>query len=46
MLIRLMKASGAGPIELEEISRDMRRWGRGSTFIDVSDAGKRLLRIK
>jgi hypothetical protein len=46
MLIRLMKASGAGPVELDEISRDMRRWGRGSTPIDVSDVGKRLLRIK
>ena len=46
MLIRLMKASGAGPIELQEVERDMRRWARGSTFIDVTDVGKRLLRIR
>jgi hypothetical protein len=46
MLLRLMKASGAGPIELQEVERSMKRWARGSTFIDVTDVGKRLLHIK
>jgi hypothetical protein len=30
---------------MEEIERDIRRWGRGSIFLDVSETGLRLLRI-
>jgi hypothetical protein len=45
-LLRLLKASGATPVQLEEVARDMERWGRGSTFIDCNDTGRRLLRIK
>jgi hypothetical protein len=44
-LLRLLKASGATPGELEEIERDIQRWGRGSTFIEVNEIGRRLLRI-
>jgi hypothetical protein len=45
-LLRLLKASGAKPAELEEIERDMKQQGRGSTFIDVNETGRRLLRIQ
>jgi hypothetical protein len=31
---------------LNEIERDMKQQGRGSTFIDVNETGRRLLRIK
>jgi hypothetical protein len=44
-LLRLLKASGATPGELEEIERDIQRWGRGSTFIEVNEIERRLLRI-
>jgi hypothetical protein len=44
-LLRLLKASGATPTDMEEIERDIRRWGRGSIFLDVSETGLRLLRI-
>jgi hypothetical protein len=30
---------------LAEIERDMKQQGRGSTFIDVNETGRRLLRI-
>jgi hypothetical protein len=30
---------------MEEIERDIARWGRGSTLIDVNETGLRLLRI-
>jgi hypothetical protein len=45
-LLRVLAASGATPAQLDEVVKDMRRWGRGSTFIEVNDAGRRLLRIK
>jgi hypothetical protein len=45
-LLRVLAASGATPAQLDEVVKDMRRWGRGSTFIDINDAGRRLLRIK
>jgi hypothetical protein len=44
-LLRLLKASGATTAEMEEIERDISRWGRGSIFIDVNETGRRLLRI-
>jgi hypothetical protein len=44
-LLRLLKASGAATAELEEIERDIGRWGRGSTLIDVNETGRQLLRI-
>jgi hypothetical protein len=44
-LLRLLKASGATAPEMEEIVRDISRWGRGSIFIDVNETGRRLLRI-
>ena len=47
-LLRLLKASGATPAEMDEIERDMKqqgRGGRGSTFIEVNETGRRLLRI-
>jgi hypothetical protein len=31
--------------QMDEIADDMRRMGRGSTFIEVNDVGHRLLRI-
>jgi hypothetical protein len=30
---------------MEEIERDISRWGRGSILIDVNETGRRLLRI-
>jgi hypothetical protein len=33
------------PAEMEEIERDISRWGRGSVFIEVNENGRRLLRI-
>jgi hypothetical protein len=30
---------------MDEIERNISRWGRGSVFIDVSETGLRLLRI-
>jgi hypothetical protein len=44
-LLRLLKASGATPAELDEIERDMKQQGRSSTFISVNETGRRLLRI-
>jgi hypothetical protein len=44
-LLRLFKASGATPAEMEEIERDMKQQGRGSTFIEVNETERRLLRI-
>ena len=44
-LLRLLKASGATTAEMGEIERDMSRWGRGNTFIEVNETGRRLLRI-
>jgi hypothetical protein len=35
-LLRLFKASGATPPEVDKIEGDIRRWGRGSTFIEVN----------
>ena len=28
-------------VQLDEVERDMARWGRGSTFIEVNDIGRR-----
>jgi hypothetical protein len=44
-LLRLLKASGATTAEMDEVERDIRRWGRGSTLIDVNETGRRLMRI-
>jgi hypothetical protein len=44
-LLRLLKASGATAAAMEEIERDISRWGRDSIFIDVNETGCRLLRI-
>jgi hypothetical protein len=44
-LLRLLKASGATPSEMEEIERDMKQQSRGSTCITVNETGRRLLRI-
>ena|ERR1700733_988250 len=45
-LLRLLKASGATTAQMDEIADDMRRMGRGSTFIEVNDVGYKLLRIR
>jgi hypothetical protein len=45
-LLRLLKASGANPAQMEEIENSIRQWGRGSTFISVNDTGRRLLQIR
>jgi hypothetical protein len=37
--------NGATPSEMDEIERDIRRWGRGCILIDVNETGRRLLRI-
>ena len=44
-LLRLFKASGATPTQMDEIERDIKRWGRGSTLLDVNETGRLLLRI-
>jgi hypothetical protein len=45
-LLRLLKASGANPEQMGEIIRDINRWGRGSTFLELIETGRRLLRIE
>jgi hypothetical protein len=45
-LLRLLKASGANPEQMGEIIRDMNRWGRASTFLELTETGRRLLRIE
>jgi hypothetical protein len=45
-LLRLLKASAATPAQVDEIANDMTRRGRWSTFIEVNETGRRLLRIK
>jgi hypothetical protein len=44
-LLRLLRASGTTDEEMEEIERDMRQMARGSTWINVSDQGRKLLRL-
>jgi hypothetical protein len=44
-LLHLLRACGATTAELDEIERDMKQQGRGSTFINVNETGRRLLRI-
>jgi pimeloyl-CoA synthetase len=44
-LLRLLKKCGVTDTDMEEIERDISRWGRGSVFIDVNETGRRLLRI-
>jgi hypothetical protein len=44
-LLPLLKASGATPAQMDEMADDMRRMGRGSTFIEVNEVGHKLLRI-
>lgn len=45
-LLRLLKASGATQVQLDEVAHDMARWGWGSTFIEVTETGRLLMRIK
>jgi len=40
-LLRVLAASGATPAELDEIANDMMQRGRGSTFIGLSETGRR-----
>jgi hypothetical protein len=45
-LLHLFRACGATPDEMDEIERNMKRWGGGSTFIDANEVGCKLLRIR
>jgi hypothetical protein len=45
-MLRLLRASGATDENMEEIEQKMARMGRGSVWIDVTDEGKRLLRLR
>jgi hypothetical protein len=38
-LLHQLQTSGATPGQMEEVQRDMKRWGRGSTFIEVTEPG-------
>ena len=40
-LLRVLAASGATPAELDEIANDMMQRGRGSTFVGLSETGRR-----
>jgi hypothetical protein len=44
-LLRLLVASGATPEQMEEVERDMKQRGGGSTLIEVNETGRQLLRI-
>jgi hypothetical protein len=44
-LLRLLKCAGASAGQMDEIERDMKQQGRGSTLIEVNETGRRLLRI-
>jgi hypothetical protein len=45
-MLRLLRASGATDANMEEIEQKMARLGRGSVWIDVTDEGKKLLRLQ
>jgi hypothetical protein len=45
-LLRLLRAAGATEDTMAEVEADIRRWNRGSVWIDVSEQGKKLLRLK
>jgi hypothetical protein len=45
-LLRLLRACGATDEGMEQVKADIRQWGRGSVWIDVSEIGMKLLRIR
>jgi hypothetical protein len=45
-LIRLLRAAGATDENIVEVKTDIRRWNRGGVWIDVTDLGQRLLRLR
>jgi hypothetical protein len=45
-LLRLLVACGATDADTEQVKVNMRRWGRGSVWIEVTDAGRKLLRLR
>jgi hypothetical protein len=44
-LLRLLRASGATEENMAEVEADIARWSRGSIWIDVTEQGKKLLRL-
>jgi hypothetical protein len=46
VLRRLLRASGATEAIMADVEADIRRWNRGSVWIDVLEQGKRLLRLR
>jgi hypothetical protein len=45
-LLRLLRFCGATEKTMAEVERDMARWGRGSVWVNVTEDGKRLLRLR
>lgn len=45
-LIRLLRYVGAGEIEIAEVHEDVRRWSRGSVYVDLAPGRKNLLGIR
>lgn len=44
-LLRLLRACGATDESIEQVKADIRQWGRGCVWLDVSETGKELLRL-
>jgi hypothetical protein len=44
-LLKLFRFIGAGEEEIAEVERDIKRWGRGSVWIDLTEPGGKLLGI-
>jgi hypothetical protein len=45
-ILRPFRASGATDETIAEVEADIRRWSRGSVWLEVSEEGKKLLRLR
>ncbi len=45
-MLRLLRASGATDEDIASLEADIRRWNRGSVWINVAEQGKKLLRLR
>jgi hypothetical protein len=45
-ILRPFRASGATDETIAEVEADIRRWRRGSVWLEVSEEGKKLLRLR
>jgi hypothetical protein len=45
-LIRLLRYVGASETEIDEVNQNIGRWSRGSTWIELAEGRRNLLRIR